>query len=215
MNVCGGALISPEDLGGPRARSDGLCRLFCRVQKRAALERAARFRVCFGLLVIALGLLAPGCRFKPQEAIPSPLAQETVVVRAVADGDTFATSDGRTVRLLGLDTPEVYREGLGTEYYSAEASQALRDLIEGRSVLLWRDVQDCDQYGRLLRYVFVGEGTFVNWYIVRHGFAQALSIPPNRRFHELLLDAQIQAKREGLGMWPGPVGQYTKGAMTQ
>lgn len=165
----------------------------------------------WALLVVALGLLAGGCRSQLQGLKPSSLVQETVVVRGVVDGDTFTTHDGRTVRLLGLDAPETYREGLGTEYYSAQATQALCNLIEGRTVLLWRDEQDCDQYGRLLRYIFLGEGTFVNWYMVRYGFAQALNIPPNRRFHKALLAAQIQAKREGLGMWSGPVGQYTRG----
>ena len=176
-----------------------------------------QFRILMVLTVVAgfLGGAVSNLAFRSVPAMAQATeaqVQEAVSVAGVTDGDTFSTQDGRLVRLLGLDAPEVYREGLGTEYYSAEATQALRSLVEGHSVLLWRDTEDCDQYGRLLRYIFLEDGAFVNWYLVRYGFAQALDLPPNSRFHEVLLDAQIQAKREGLGMWAGPIGQYTLAA---
>lgn len=176
-----------------------------------------QFRILMVLTVVAgcLGGAVSNLAFRGVPAVGQATGgqvQEAVSVAGVTDGDTFSTQDGRPVRLLGLDAPEVYREGLGTEYYSAEATQALRSLIEGHLVLLWRDTEDGDRYGRLLRYIFLEDGAFVNWYLVRYGFAQALDLPPNSRFHEVLLDAQIQAKREGLGMWSGPVGQYTLAA---
>ena len=118
-------------------------------------------------------------------------------VRGVTDGDTIDVRVGaadETVRLIGINAPEA------GECFSAEAAAALADLVEGRSVRLVGDESDRDQYGRLLRYVFVGE-TFVNEALVRGGFAQAYRYEPDVARADALDAAQAEAEARGRGLW--------------
>lgn len=119
-------------------------------------------------------------------------------VRGVTDGDTIDVRVGvaadETVRLIGINAPET------GECFSAEAAAALADLVEGRSVRLVGDESDRDQYGRLLRYVFVGD-TFVNEALVRGGFAQAYRYEPDVARADALDAAQAEAEAGGRGLW--------------
>jgi len=92
-----------------------------------------------------------------------------------------------------------------------EASAANEALVAGRDVVLERDVSDTDQYDRLLRYVWLREGggwVFVNLELVRLGFAQVATYPPDVRWTDTFLAAQRMARKAGLGLWgpatPGP-----------
>jgi len=150
-------------------------------------------RLTIALLAFALvGCVAP---VSPRSA-PS---DETAVVRVV-DGDTIVVAIGGTrgtkVRLIGIDTPERDR------CFFEAATQRMRALVEGKSVRLDRDVSETDRYGRLLRYVYRGT-TFVNAVMVREGFANAATYPPDvahaSEFVALARAARI-AKR---GLWAG------------
>jgi micrococcal nuclease len=123
------------------------------------------------------------------------------VVRVV-DGDTIdVLLDGEKVRVryVGIDTPEPYSEAK-PECYSKEASDANRRLVEGKTVELVSDVEDKDQYDRLLRYVYADE-VFVNKELVRDGFATTLPIRPNTAHASEFRSLELEAKEKDLGLW--------------
>jgi len=119
---------------------------------------------------------------------------EDAVVTRVIDGDTIEIAGGERVRYIGIDTPEV-----GEPYYQ-EATEANRNLVEGKRVRLEKDVEDRDEYGRLLRYVWVNT-TMVNAELVRLGYAYSYSHHPNTRYQEYILRVEKEAREQKRGLW--------------
>ena len=122
------------------------------------------------------------------------------MVRYVIDGDTFDTTSGARVRLLGIDTPE------RNECYYQEATDFARTLIHEKEVRMTADVTDKDKYDRLLRHVYVmdvdGESRIhLNLQLVEEGYAEVLPIPPDRQYREELAAAEAAAKAAGKGRW--------------
>jgi micrococcal nuclease len=119
------------------------------------------------------------------------------------DGDTLWLSGIGKVRLIGVDTPEVYG---GVECYGREASAFVRRLLPlGAPVRYSLDLEERDRYGRALAYVYTGNGRFLNLMLVRRGYAQPLTIPPNDRFASRFVAAARRARARGIGLW-GPGG---------
>jgi endonuclease YncB( thermonuclease family) len=116
------------------------------------------------------------------------------LVKEVFDGDTIVLSDGRIIRLTGINTPEY---GM---YFFEEAGQALRAMVLDKEVSLEKDVSDKDRYGRLLRYVYTGE-LFVNLEMVKRGFANCYTYPPDVKNTEKFLEAERYARNYKLGLW--------------
>ena len=106
-------------------------------------------------------------------------------VARVIDGDTIELENGERVRYIGIDTPETKHPSKPVEYYRKEADSANQSLVEGKGVRLEFDIQERDQYGRLLAYVYVDD-IFVNAWLVENGYAQVMTIPPNVRYAERL-----------------------------
>ncbi len=106
-----------------------------------------------------------------------------------------------TVRYIGIDTPETKHPTKEVEPYGEEASEANRKLVDGKTVRLEFDVQEQDRYGRLLAYVYLEEGTFVNAWLVEHGYAMVMTFPPNVKHQELFLRLQREAREAGRGLW--------------
>jgi micrococcal nuclease len=135
---------------------------------------------------------------------------ERATVLRVVDGDTIVVDRGRgseRVRYIGVDTPETVKPGSPVEWMGKEASAANRALVEGREVILEKDISEVDRFGRLLRYVWVAEGgglLFVNLELLRQGYAQVVTYPPDVRYVDLYLEAQRQAREAGLGLWAEP-----------
>lgn len=127
-------------------------------------------------------------------------ATRTARVARVIDGDTIELQNGETVRYIGVDTPETVHPDKPSECFGAAASRKNRELVEGKQVRLERDVSNSDKYGRLLRYVYVGD-TFVNKYLVAHGFAHAVSYPPDVKYQDVFRKAQRTARRNERGAW--------------
>jgi len=93
-----------------------------------------------------------------------------------------------------------------------EASEANKRLVEGQMVYLEKDVTETDQYGRLLRYVFLADGLFVNAELVRLGYAQVSTYPPNVRYQDLFLKMEQEAREAEYGLWgpkPRPTSEPT------
>lgn len=145
------------------------------------------------LLLLLLALVVP--------AAAQP-ALEGVVVRIV-DGDTIHVRLGERlerVRYIGVNTPEVHHPSKGEQPGGREAAVVNRELVNGRRVRLELDAQPRDRHGRLLAYVWVDE-TMVNAELVRRGFAQVMTVPPNVRHQTLFLRLQREARAAGRGLW--------------
>ena len=153
------------------------------------------------------------CADPPQ---PASLLQGSVV--RVVDGDTIRVrlANGRNerVRLIGMDTPEVYeseklerdvresgRSRAEIQALGRLASDFTRKRLDGRSVGLELDVQLRDRYGRLLAYVWFANGTLFNALILREGYAQILTIPPDVKYVELFVACQREARENNRGLW--------------
>jgi len=142
-------------------------------------------------------------------AAPSATAGRTPahVVRVI-DGDTIVVViDGLEyrVRYIGINTPETVDPRKPVECYGREASQRNRELVDGKTVGLEKDVSETDQYGRLLRYVWVDDD-MVNAILVREGYALVSSYPPDVKYQELFLDLEREAREAGRGLWTGCFG---------
>jgi endonuclease YncB( thermonuclease family) len=124
---------------------------------------------------------------------------ETANVTTVIDGDTIRVNNAAgtdvRVRLIGINTPEA------DECFGPESTEALEMLVDGKKITMVGDVADMDDFSRLLRYVYLPDGTFVNEVMVRQGFAVANEYPPNVAQSEVLATALKRAKSEDLGLW--------------
>jgi endonuclease YncB( thermonuclease family) len=163
------------------------------------------------MLMTAWLLLVPVDRARLLERVRFPLmtpraggppaSAEPATVRIVIDGDTLVLMDGRTVRLLGIDTPEtVHPDMEAPQPFGEAASQRLRALVDGRDVHLERDVSDSDHFGRSLRHVWLGR-ELVAVTLLREGLGYAQSIPPDRRHAEDLRAAEASARAARRGLW--------------
>ena len=128
-----------------------------------------------------------------------------VKVHWVDDGDTIVVAGGERVRYLGINTPEVAHKDEPGEPFGDEAKAFNKKLVQGRWINLELAEQQRDPYGRLLAYVFLADGTFVNGELVRQGYAHLLRKQPKLRYWERLLALQRQALKEKKGMWSLPV----------
>lgn len=142
------------------------------------------------ILGVAIGL---GIGYPLWHTTDVPEMEQALVARVI-DGDTIELSDGSRVRYLGIDAPE------SGEYYASEATAKNRELVEGKIVELQRGEQDCDEYGRLLRYVYVN-GIFVNAELIAQGYARAYIFNPDERYSQILVQLEQYAKIKNLGLW--------------
>lgn len=132
----------------------------------------------------------------------SEQTDDSFLVTRVIDGDTIEIEGGKKVRYIGIDTPESVDPRKPVECYGREASSENKRLVEGKAVRLEKDVSETDQYGRLLRYVYV-DGVLVNEYLVRQGFAYAPTYPPDVKFQDLFRQAETEARETNHGLWGG------------
>jgi len=145
----------------------------------------------------------------PKEESPKPLAPQTkplfLLVTRVIDGDTIVLEDETQVRYIGIDTP-----GKGKSFYR-EATEMNQRLVEGKEVRLEYDVERKERtnewklkiFGepRTLAYVYLGDGTFVNAWLVKYGFAKVMTVKPNVQHKDLFLELERNARENKLGLW--------------
>ncbi len=151
-----------------------------------------------GLLVLLLA--AAGGLWSPASK-PGSVETQQAVVQRVSDGDTVVLIDGRRVRYIGIDTPELHHPTKPVQYYAREAAEFNRQLVEGKSIRLEFDLERKDKYGRTLAYLYLPDGTFVNAELVRQGYAHTLTIPPNVRHADLFVQLQKEARLARRGLW--------------
>ena len=127
---------------------------------------------------------------------------QALVVRVV-DGDTIdVLIGGETMRLryIGIDTPETVDPRRPVGCFGKEASARNRELVDGQTVGLEKDVSETDRYGRLLRYVWL-DGRMVNARLVEEGYATAATFPPDVRHQEQFATLQAEARDQKRGLW--------------
>jgi micrococcal nuclease len=124
-------------------------------------------------------------------------------VSRVVDGDTIRIDGGQLVRLIGVDTPEVQGPYRDAECFGEQASQHTEGLLPPRTdVRLVFDVGHRDRYDRLLAYVYrSSDDLFVNASLVRNGYANVLTIPPNVRYAARFRRLERAARAAGRGLW--------------
>ena len=135
------------------------------------------------------------------DCLPQGTERQIAELIAVVDGDTIdVIVDGQfeRVRYIGVDTPE-----LEDPYYT-EASMANRILLGNGNLTLVRDVSETDRYGRMLRYVFNQQGTFINYELINNGFAHLVTFPPDVACADTFLAAQEDARNRQAGIWGLP-----------
>ena len=190
----------------------------------STFETSSQWSITF-LKIISFGLFAlPMLVSNPVSAqdysaeakfqTPFGKGEQVVTVKRAIDGDSLELSNGERVRLIGIDTPEsryntkLYRDAERQRKSTAEllamgkrAALFTSQLVEGKRVRLEFDVQQKDRYDRILAYVYLEDGTFVNAEIVRQGYAQIMTIPPNVKYQDLFLRLQKEARENGRGLW--------------
>ena len=158
--------------------------------------------------LIAL-LLAAGAALLAQAGVLPGFTEDrdagTGRVVRVVDGDTIHVDVGGSrekVRYIGVDTPETRKPGSPVECFGKRAAAENKRLVAGEEVRLERDAEARDRYGRLLAYVYrVRDGRFVNAALVRGGFAQPLTIPPNVAHADEFAALAREAREAGRGLW--------------
>jgi micrococcal nuclease len=170
--------------------------------------RQAQVFIRISLLVLALIALT-GCTFGFDPGSANGVGGVQATVTRVIDGDTIDVQiDGNTerIRYIGVNTPE------RDESCYQSATDANSVLVAGKTVSLVSDAEDTDQYGRLLRYVYVGD-LFVNKALVEQGFAEAVSYPPNTAHYDEFVRLEKDASSGGRGCHPTGIfddGSYTR-----
>ena len=141
--------------------------------------------------------------------------KETYLVKKVIDGDTYLLHNGEKVRLLGIDTPEQYdSDKLKEDALSSGkdkktikklgklSSNYVRELVEGKKVILKKEpnYEERDKYDRLLRYVYLEDGTFINAKILQDGYGQVYERFPISKTEEFR-EYQKEARENKRGLW--------------
>jgi micrococcal nuclease len=132
----------------------------------------------------------------------------------VIDGDTIKIATGENVRLIGVDTPEsrrnkkLYRDADRSKEdvdaiiaMGKESAKFTTGLVLGKDVRLEFDVQKQDRYGRLLAYVYLEDGAFVNAEIIKQGYGSPMTVPPNVKHADLFRQLYQEARENKKGLW--------------
>lgn len=148
-----------------------------------------------------------------------PHGPDEFLVTRIVDGDTIQVSENglpdgpkKTVRYIGMDTPETVSPGKPVECFGKEASAKNGALVLGKFIRLEKDISDTDKYGRWLRYAYLSTaaatGTvaskdeiFINMTLVREGYATVSTYPPDIRHRDEFRAAELAARNEKAGLW--------------
>ncbi|MCX6724669.1 MAG: thermonuclease family protein [Candidatus Shapirobacteria bacterium] len=139
-------------------------------------------------------------KITPSLTLTSSPAEKLYKVTRVIDGDTIEIEGGQKVRYIGIDTAEINDKNPVKLCLAKKAMEKNKELVEGKEIRLEKDVSETDKYKRLLRYVYV-DNLFVNDYLVRNGFANAVTYPPDVKFKEQFQKDQQEARTNNLGLW--------------
>ena len=141
-------------------------------------------------------------------ACGAPPFDAEVRVEHVIDGDTVVLSGGERLRLIGIDTPELGRDGAAPQPGAEAARAALVNFVAAADTLhISADAEPRDAHGRMLAHLFLGDGSNVQARLLREGFAVPLTIPPNLAFVDCYTEESDAALASGRGLWQLPAYQ--------
>lgn len=161
-----------------------------------------------GPAILIIALLVAGISFwsaqQAKNQPPSPKVDGSIV--KVIDGDTVqvvVSGQTKTVRMIGVDTPEVVDPRKPVQCFGKEASKQSHALLDNQVVSLQSDPtqDDTDKYGRLLRYVYLSDGTLVNLKLIQTGYAHEYTYDIPYQKQDQFKQAQQQAEQQQLGLW--------------
>ena len=182
-------------------------------------NKVAIFLLVLGVLAL-VGYLFSGSHLESKKgfkwffSVGDNYDYSNVLVKRVVDGDTLLLENKRYVRLLGIDTPEMHesaklyrdarRSGQSVEIIRKMGRQAYeitKQLAEGKRVRLEFDKEKYDKYNRILAYVYLPDGSFLNALIVEEGYATVMTYPPNVTYADLFTRLYRQARENKRGLW--------------
>ena len=127
---------------------------------------------------------------------------ETARVRYIYDGDTVHLDDGRKVRLIGINTPELAHDNKPAELFAKQSKNLLNKLFSSdKTIKLIHGVEKKDHYGRLLAHGFLADGQNIQAELLKQGFARAIAIPPNTRLSNCYFELEHKARCSKSGLW--------------
>jgi len=169
---------------------------------KANMSRLEKFELKFKSSSLAYSLIAAAFIYFAAIS-PAPLQAEErqlIKISRVVDGDTLKLSDGRRVRLIGVNTPELHDDRRIVREFAVAAQQYLRRICEGRLASLTFDQQRLDKYGRTLAYVTLENGQMANRSLIEEGYGYAFTKYPFRYASEFR-DAERTARKRRKGLW--------------
>ncbi|GAX89112.1 thermonuclease family protein [Effusibacillus lacus] len=172
------------------------------------------------ITAIVVSLLVAGCGAQNvEQAGPTKGSQEQAetikikgrwaTVTKVTDGDTLELDGTEKVRLIGVNTPETVKPGVSPMPYGKEASEFTKSKLLGKKVFVEVDIQPKDKYDRTLAYIYLEkpkteqdiENVMMNALLLKEGYAQLMTIPPNVKYSDLFVKLQKQAREAKKGLW--------------
>jgi endonuclease YncB( thermonuclease family) len=137
---------------------------------------------------------------------PSPAGLPIVKVQRVVDGDTLRLVDGRSVRLIGLNTPELGRQGRSAEPFADAARKRLQALVaaSGGGITVQLGQQAKDHYGRTLAHAYDSRGHNLEAQLLAEGLGYLVAVAPNLALVECQKAAERSAREAALGLWKRP-----------
>lgn len=168
------------------------------VAQKSSLPHLAKLLSSSLLCVFLVLVLFIGC--SPSTSFVAYTYEKAVVTRVI-DGDTIEIEGGERVRYLGIDTPEIAYDSQPTQPFGIEATNRNKELVEGKTVYLQKGTRNVDEYGRLLRYVYTDDGTFVNAELVAEGLAKAYIFDTNDWYSQTLVQLDQYARMKKVGLW--------------
>lgn len=176
-----------------------------RLQKGAP-RKGAPFLFGQGVLLLTiLFYVIPGF------ACPLDQPDETVAVEYVYDGDTVKLEDGRKIRFIGINTPEINHDGGQSDPFAHAARKRLQQLIDGNRLLLRYDRERHDRYGRLLAHPYLPDGRSLSRILLEEGLGATVIIPPNLWQSHCYLVHESKAREVKKGIWSA-AGGLSKGS---
>lgn len=129
------------------------------------------------------------------------VARQNAVVENALSGDTVKLKGGKVLRYIGLEAHPIQSQIALAQQYGQEALEFNRQLVEGKAIMIEWGPQLRDKKGRLLGYVFLNDGLFVNREILKKGHAKLKLVAPNTRYAEEFRNDELTAKRSKTGLW--------------
>ena len=138
-----------------------------------------------------------------QAFCPTPSGLAPVAVQRVVDGDTLRLSDGRSVRMIGLNTPELGKNGRSDEPFAVVARKRLEALVAASDgqVGLLPGKEGKDHYGRTLAHVYGANGANLEAQMLAEGLGFQVAVAPNVDLVTCQQAAETSARQAGLGVW--------------